>query len=129
MPADERVNRPVPDVTPEVCKGGSGHLAVGPLDWTLSQSALVGPRISGRLDIGGVYMSQHLSFAMFGTAVLRTPAEVRIKFWKSDRRASQGACGTVVVMGAGLRPVGELMELPLNPETTRAPHFYPDRHQ
>ena len=40
-----------------------------------------------------------------------------------DRR---GACGNVVIMGAGLRPIGKPMDSPPYPTITRAPHFYPD---
>jgi hypothetical protein len=39
---------------------------------------------------------------------------------------TQGACGNVVMMGAGLRPSGKLMELPPDPKITRASHFYPN---
>lgn len=40
-----------------------------------------------------------------------------------DRR---GACGNVVAMGAGLRPIGKPMERPPDPTVAGAPHFYPD---
>jgi hypothetical protein len=32
----------------------------------------------------------------------------------------------VVIMGAGLRPIGKPMDSPPYPTITRAPHFYPD---
>lgn len=40
-----------------------------------------------------------------------------------DRRE---ACGNVVMMGAGLRPIGKPMDQPPYPNIMRAPHFYPD---
>ena len=41
----------------------------------------------------------------------------------SDRRE---ACGIVVIMGDGMRPLGKLTDLPPYPTITRAPLFYPD---
>jgi dipeptidyl aminopeptidase/acylaminoacyl peptidase len=38
----------------------------------------------------------------------------------------RGACGNVGVMGAGLRPIGKLMDLPPDPTMLRALHFYPN---
>jgi hypothetical protein len=40
-----------------------------------------------------------------------------------DRR---GACGNAAVMGVGLWALGKPGELPPDPKTVRAPHFYPD---
>ena len=38
----------------------------------------------------------------------------------------RGACRNVGVKGAGLRPIGKLMDLPPNPTTLCALHFYPN---
>src|SRR3990172_2709958 len=40
-----------------------------------------------------------------------------------DRRE---ACGNVVIMGDGMRPLGKLTDTPPYPTITRASHFYPD---
>lgn len=64
--------------------------------WTQSQANSASPRVTGKLDIGGVDMSQHLSIPMFGKAVVRTSAKVRTGFGKSDYPGSQGGlrkCG------------------------------------
>lgn len=38
----------------------------------------------------------------------------------------RGACGTVGVMGVGLRPIGKSLESPPDPTMLRALHFYPN---
>jgi hypothetical protein len=38
----------------------------------------------------------------------------------------RGACGNVGVMGAGLRPIRKLMDMPPDPTMLRALHFYPN---
>ena len=41
----------------------------------------------------------------------------------------RGACGNVGRMGAGLRPIGKLMDRPPYPKLLHAPHFYPNCRQ
>jgi hypothetical protein len=41
-------------------------------------------------------------------------------------RMKRGACGTVSIMGDGLRSIGKPMERPPYPGMLRAPHFYPN---
>ncbi len=38
----------------------------------------------------------------------------------------RGACGIVGRMGAGLRPIGKLMDTPPYPKLLHASHFYPN---
>ena len=38
-----------------------------------------------------------------------------------------GLAETSQLLGAGLRPIGKLMEMPPYPTVACAPHFYPDR--
>jgi hypothetical protein len=47
----------------------------------------------------------------------------------SPRPYSQGACGNVSVMGAGLRPHGKPWDQPPYPKMQSAPYFYPDRSE
>lgn len=70
-------------------------------------------------------MSQHLSLTVFGKAVGGQPRS-EPDSGKPTVRDRRGACGNVVMMGAGLRAIGKPMDLPPYPKITRAPHFYPD---
>jgi len=71
-------------------------------------------------------VGQHLSFLLSGKATEGRsgsepdPGNPAVR----DRR---GACGNVIMTGAGLRANGKLLEHPPDPKMVCAPHFYPDR--
>ena len=74
-----------------------------------------------------MYVGQHLSFALCGKATEGGPGS-EPDSGNPTVRDRRGACGNVIIMGAGLRPIGKLMELPPYPKVMRAPYFYPDRN-
>ena len=71
-------------------------------------------------------MSEHLSPR---GALGRLEMKAMIANWTREIRPSRmkrGACGTVSIMGDGLRSIGKPMERPPYPGMLRAPHFYPN---
>ena len=76
--------------------------------------------------MGGVYVCQCLSFA----ASLERPTKESQGQNRNGEIPPSGIVGglaeTSQLLGAGLRPIGKLMELPPDPTEACAPHFYPD---
>jgi len=110
---------------------GSGHL-VGPGRWPDTEPVLDQPfnewteAYSGQPAMAGVYMGQHLSLAVAGKAVGDTPGS-EPDSGNPTVRDRRGACGTVAIMGAGLRASGKPLNRPPDPTVVRAPYFYPDQ--
>jgi hypothetical protein len=91
MPSDEMLDISPPPIIPTAGKGALGTWRfperAQTQSWGLPVPSRSGTRPACKPDVGGVYMSQHLSFPAFGKAA-GGQAKVRTGLGKSDRPGS-----------------------------------------
>ena len=73
-----------------------------------------------------MYAGRRLSFARTGQTTEGLSPRSEPDSGKPTVRDRREACGNVVIMADGLRPVGKPTDTPPYPTMLRAPHFYPD---
>jgi hypothetical protein len=94
---------------------GSGRLAVtGSVNWETGMSHHK-DQPAKQTSGGGVYVCQHLSFAVVGKACRARPRSEPSR-GNPAARDRREACGNVSMMGAGLRPHGKPWDQPPYPK-------------